>query len=106
MDAIGLAAEAVLKNPTNRAARAVADHLADPVRRAQSDGDVDQDADADAAGWLLLSVLASRPARAATMPTRESLEHRVSTLALRALGLDMPEPTPRAHQRGRSRNDS
>lgn len=85
MDAVGLAAEPALKEPANRAVRAVADHLADLVRRGQSDGDLDADVDADAAAWLLLSVLAGRAARAAVMPNRDRLEKGVSTLALRAL---------------------
>lgn len=104
MDAVGLAADPALKGPTNRTVRAVADHLADLVRRAQSDGDVHADVDADAAAWLLLSVLAGRPARAAAMPNRDPLEQHVSALALRALGIDLPEPTPRAHPHRRSRH--
>lgn len=105
LDAVGLAAEPALKEPANRAARAVAEHLADLIRRAQSDGDVDGAVDADAAGWLLLSFLAGRPARAAVMPNRERLEQRVSALALGVLGLAVPEPSPHAHphRRGRQR---
>jgi AcrR family transcriptional regulator len=101
MDAVGLAAEPAHKDAANRALRAVADHLADLVRRGQSDGDVDADVDADAAAWLLLSVLAGRPARAAVMPNRDRLEQGVSELALRALGLEVPEPRPHPHQRSR-----
>ena len=88
MDAVGLAAEPALKDPANRAASAVADHLAELIRRAQSDGDADPAVDAEVAAWLLLSVLAGAPARAAAMPDRDRLEQGVSALALRALGLE------------------
>lgn len=103
-DAVGLAAEPALKDPADRALHAVEEHLADLVRRGQSDGDIDADVDPDAAAWLLLSVLAGRPTRAALMPNSDRLEHGVSTLALRALGLGIPDPGKPGHAHHSSRH--
>jgi AcrR family transcriptional regulator len=82
-DAAALAAEPGLADPAGDAVRAVAAHLADLVRHAQSRGGVRPDADPEAAAWLLLSVLAARRMRAAAMT--DGLEAAVTSLALRAL---------------------
>lgn len=86
-DAVALAADETLAGPAKRAVRTVADHFRDLVRRAQSDGDIAAGVDPEAAAWLLLSVLAGRPGRAAAMPKRHHLEEGVSALVLSALGL-------------------
>jgi AcrR family transcriptional regulator len=82
-DAAALAAEPGLADPAGDAVRAVAAHLADLVRHAQSRGGVRPDADPEAAAWLLLSVLAARRMRAAAMTN--GLEAAVTSLALHAL---------------------
>lgn len=84
-DAATLTAEPDLTGPATHAARTIANHLADLLRRGQADGDIQADLDPDAAAWLLLSVLTARPFRAATMPDRDRLEGGVAELALRAL---------------------
>jgi AcrR family transcriptional regulator len=83
-DAAALTADPALTEPARNAARAVAGHLADLIRRAQAEGGIRADADPEAAAWLLLSVLSARRLRAAAMP--DSLEPEVTALALQALG--------------------
>jgi AcrR family transcriptional regulator len=82
-DAAALADDPELGEPARAALRAVAGHLADLIRHAQSVGSVSPDADPEAAAWLLLSVLAARRLRAAAMP--DGTEPGVTALALRAL---------------------
>src|SRR5258708_3706278 len=77
-DAAALAAEPDLTEPASRAARTLADHLADLIRRGQADGGIRADADPDAAAWLLLSVLSARPFRTAAMPDPDRLQARVA----------------------------
>ena len=84
-DAATLAADPGLAEPARRAARSLADHLADLLRRGQADGDIRADTDPQAAAWLLLSVLSTRPWRTAAMPDPDRLEGAVTALALRAL---------------------
>jgi AcrR family transcriptional regulator len=92
-DAAALTADPALTGPARGAARAVAGHLADLIRRAQAEGGIRADADPEAAAWLLLSVLSARRLRAAAMP--DSLEPDVTALALRALA----PPAAAAHCR-------
>lgn len=68
-----------------RVARVVAAHLADLVRRGQGDGSVRGDVNPEAAAWLLLSVLATRPLRAGAMAGAGGLEPEVGGLALGAI---------------------
>jgi AcrR family transcriptional regulator len=82
-DAVALTGEPELTGPARDAVRAVAAHLADLIRRAQSGGDAWPGTDPDAAAWLLLSVLSARRLRAEAMPP--GLEPQVTALALRAL---------------------
>jgi AcrR family transcriptional regulator len=82
-DAATLVGEPDLAGPARAASRAVAAHLTGVIRHAQAAGEVAADADPAAAAWLLLSVLAARPLRAAAMPP--ALEARVTDLAARAL---------------------
>ena len=89
-DAAALTADPGLAEPAGRAARTLAAHLADLLRRGQADGDIRADLDPEAAAWLLLSILSTRPWRAAVMPDPDHLENTVATLALQAL---LP-PTP------------
>src|SRR6516164_5965291 len=77
-DAATLAADPGLAEPARRAARSLADHLADLLRRGQADGDIRADADPEAAAWLLLSVLSARPWRTAAMPDPDRLEDGVT----------------------------
>jgi AcrR family transcriptional regulator len=83
-DAAGLIADPEAGQVAARVARAVADHLADLVRRGQGDGSVRADVDPAAAAWLVLSVLSTRPLRAEAM-TGASLGPDVDGLALRAI---------------------
>ena len=82
-DAATLTADPALTQLARNAARAVAGHLADLIRRAQAEGGIRADTDPEAAAWLLLSVLSARRLRAAAMP--DSLEPQVTALALQAL---------------------
>lgn len=64
----------------DRTSRALADHLADIVVQGQNDGSLRRDADPEATGWLLLSILATRPLRADS-----GAEPSVAALVLRLL---------------------
>lgn len=86
-DAATLLADPGLTEPARSAARNLAGHLADLVRRGQADGSIRADADPEAAAWMLLSVLSARPWRAAVMPGPGRLEGDVADLALQALVL-------------------
>jgi AcrR family transcriptional regulator len=83
-DAASLVADPEAGEAATRAARALAGHLADLVRRGQQDGSVRADVNPAAAGWLLLSVLSTRPLRAGAM-AGAGLEADVDGLALRAI---------------------
>ena len=84
-DAFALIAEPEITEPARRAARTIADHLADLIRRGQADGDIRADLDPEPAAWLVLSVLSTRAFRATVMPGRDRLEDGVTALALHAL---------------------
>jgi AcrR family transcriptional regulator len=84
-DAASLIADPGAGEAASRAATVIAGHLADLVRRAQAEGDVRDDTDPEAAAWLLLSVLSTRPLRTASMPRPGRLEPAVAALALRAI---------------------
>jgi AcrR family transcriptional regulator len=84
-DAASMTAEPDLTEPARGAARTLADHLADVLRRGQADGDIRADADPGAAAWLLLSVLSARRLRAAAMPDPDRIEGDVVALTLQAL---------------------
>src|SRR5215469_2743811 len=90
-DAATLAADPALGEPARQVACILAGHLADVLRQGQADGTIRADADPEAAAWLLLSVLASRPFRTAAMPDRDRCENGVAALALQAL---MPSAGP------------
>jgi AcrR family transcriptional regulator len=83
--AFALIAQPAPGEPAIRAARALADHLATLIRRGQAEGDLRTDVDPDAASWLLLSVLATRPLRANAMPHTRRHEPAVAALALHTL---------------------
>ncbi|MGH3249161.1 MAG: TetR/AcrR family transcriptional regulator [Trebonia sp.] len=82
-DAAALIADPEAGEGAARVAGVVAAHLADLVRRGQADGSVRADVNPEAAAWLLLSVLATRPLRALGEAGR--LEPDVGGLALRAV---------------------
>src|SRR5215469_2094341 len=84
-DAAALAADPAIGEPARHVARTLAGHLADLLRQGQEDGTIRTDADPEVGAWLLLSILSSRPFRAAAMPDRERSEGDVATLALQAL---------------------
>ena len=84
-DAAALIADPEAGEAAARVARVVAAHLADLVRRGQGDGSVRDDVNPEAAAWLLLSVLATRPLRAGAMPGADGLEPDVGGLALGAI---------------------
>jgi AcrR family transcriptional regulator len=92
-DAATLLADPGLTEPARSAARGLAGHLADLVRRGQADGSIRAGADPEAAAWMLLSVLSARHWRAAVMPGPARLEDDVTDLALRAL---IPPREPRS----------
>ena len=84
-DAAALVADPEAGEAAVRVARVVAAHLADLVRRGQGDGSVRGDVNPEAAAWLLLSVLATRPLRAGAMGGAGGLEPEVGGLALGAI---------------------
>jgi AcrR family transcriptional regulator len=84
-DAAALVADPEAGEAAVRVARVVAAHLADLVRRGQGDGSVRGDVNPEAAAWLLLSVLATRPLRAGAMAGAGGLEPEVGGLALGAI---------------------
>lgn len=90
-DAATLLADPGLSEPARNAARSLAGHLADLVRRGQADGSIRADVSPEAAGWMLLSLLSARPWRAALMPG-PSLEDEVADLALQALASGGVQP--------------
>ena len=92
-DAISLTAESEASEPGRRILRTLADHLADLLRRGQADGDIRSDLDAEAGAWLVLSILAARPLRAA-MPDRDRLDSGVAALALQAVVQSRPANVP------------
>jgi AcrR family transcriptional regulator len=87
-DAATLAADPALGEPARQVARTLAGHLTDLLRQGQADGTIRADADPEAAAWLLLSVLSSRPFRAAAMPDRDRHERSVAALLLQTLTPD------------------
>ena len=93
-DAFALIAEPDITEPARRAARTIADHLADLIRRGQADGDIRADLDPEPAAWLVLSVLSTRAFRAAVMPGQDHLEDGVAALALQALVPPGQAPPP------------
>jgi AcrR family transcriptional regulator len=84
-DAFALIGEPELTEAARRAARTIADHLADLIRRGQADGDIRADLDPGPVAWLLLSVLSTRAFRTAVAPDHERVEEGVTALALRLL---------------------
>jgi AcrR family transcriptional regulator len=97
-DAATLAADPAVGEPARHVARTLAGHLADLLRHGQADGTIRADADPEAGAWLLLSVLSSRPFRAAAMTRREHYENGVAALALEAL---LPPAAVAPHHRSR-----
>jgi AcrR family transcriptional regulator len=83
-DAAALTADPEAGEAAARVARVVAGHLADLVRRGQRDGSVRADVNPAAAAWLVLSVLSTRPLRAAAT-AGAGLEPDVDRLALSAI---------------------
>lgn len=90
-EAVTLIGDPELGTPADRAVHAVVGHLADLVRRAQADGELRSELNPQAAAWLLLSVLATRPLRAAVSSDRGRLERRVGSLVLEAIGGSAPK---------------
>jgi AcrR family transcriptional regulator len=84
-DAFALIGEPELTEAARRAARTIADHLADLIRRGQADGDIRTDLDPGPAAWLLLSVLSTRAFRTAVTPDHDRVEDGITALALRLL---------------------
>ena len=101
-DAAALTADPGLGEPAGEAARTLAAHLADLLRRGQAEGNIRADLDPEAAAWLLLSVLSARPLRAAAMPRPSRLESAVAALALAALAPTPPRPSPKPPAPGRT----
>jgi AcrR family transcriptional regulator len=93
-DAAALSAQPELTEPARVAVGAVAAHLTDLIRHAQTHEAIADQVDPEAAAWLLVSVMSAHRLRAAVMPA--SLEPAVVALALRALA-------PRSGARGPTR---
>jgi hypothetical protein len=84
-DAFALIGEPEVTEAARRAARTIAGHLADLIRRGQADGDIRADTDPEPVAWLLLSVLSTRAFRAVVTPGHDRVEAGVTALALRLL---------------------
>lgn len=95
-DAFALIGEPELTEAARRAARTIADHLADLIRRGQADGDIRADTDPGPVAWLLLSVLSTRAFRTAVAPDHDRVEDGITALALGLL-----DPGPGRAARGR-----
>ena len=93
-DAFALIAEPDITEPARRAARTIAGHLADLIRRGQADGDIRAGLDPEPAAWLVLSVLSTRAFRAAVMPGPDRLEDGVMALTLASLLRGPAQPGP------------
>ena len=100
-DAAALVADPEAGEAAVRVARVVAAHLADLVRRGQGDGSVRGDVNPEAAAWLLLSVLATRPLRAGAMAGAGGIEPEVGGLALGAILAPGREDTKEAGSHAR-----
>ena len=87
-DAFALIGEPELTEAARRAARTIAGHLADLIRRGQADGDIRAGLDPEPAAWLLLSVLSTRSFRAVVTSDPDRVEDGVTALALRLLSPD------------------
>jgi len=92
-DAISLTAESEDSEPGRRILGTLAGHLTDLFRRGQDDGDIRSDLDAEAGAWLVLSILAARPLRAA-MPDRDRLDTGVTALVLQTVTQPRPGSEP------------
>ncbi len=97
-DAAALIADPEAGAASARVAPIVAAHLADLIRRGQRDGSVRRDVNPEAAAWLVLSVLATRPLRAGAA-TDAGIERDVDALALRAI-LALPARAAATRSRG------
>lgn len=84
-DGVTHANEQAVKTAVRQTHRAVADVLADLLRRGQDDGSIRHDLDLEASAWWLLSFLATRGFRATTMPRAARLEAEVAAIAVQAL---------------------
>lgn len=84
-DAMIHTTEPVVADAIRQAHRTVARTLADLLARGQADGSVRHDLDPTTGAWWLLSFLATRHLRAATMPHQSRLEAQLSALTLRVL---------------------
>jgi hypothetical protein len=93
-DAFALIGEPELTEAARRAARTIADHLADLIRNGQADGDIRADLDPGPVAWLLLSVLSTRAFRTAVAPDPDRVEDGVTALALRLLSPAEQRPAP------------
>jgi AcrR family transcriptional regulator len=84
-DAMSHTTEPLAKDAIRRGHRTVARTLADLLARGQAEGSIRPDLDPQTGAWWLLSLLASRGFRAATMPNRTQLEAQLGALTLQAL---------------------
>jgi AcrR family transcriptional regulator len=94
-DAMSHATEQDVKNAIRRTHRTLAQTLAGLLARGQADGSVRPDLDPQTGAWWLLSLLATRGFRAATMPDRGRLEAQVAAMTLEALMTDKQRLGPR-----------
>ncbi len=85
-DAFALIGEPELTEAARRAARTIAGHLTDLIRRGQADGDIRADLDPEPAAWMLLSLLSTRAFRAAVTPGHDRVEAGITALALGLFG--------------------
>lgn len=84
-DAAALTSEPGVADAARRAVQAVADLLSDLLRRGQAQGDIRSDLDPESGAWWVLSMMATRPFRAAIIPGRPDLEAGLAVLTLQAI---------------------
>jgi AcrR family transcriptional regulator len=84
-DAMSLTAEPQVAGAARLAHGRIAGTLADLIARGQAEGGIRPDLDAEASSWWLLSFLASKDFRTATMPDCERLESQIGAMTLKML---------------------
>ncbi|MBC6459664.1 TetR/AcrR family transcriptional regulator [Actinomadura sp. HBU206391] len=84
-DAAALTSEPGVADAARRAVQGVADLLSDLLRRGQAQGNIRSDLDPESGAWWVLSMMATRPFRAAIIPGRPDLEAGLAVLTLQAI---------------------
>ena len=93
-DAFALIGEPELTKAARHAARTIAGHVANLIRRGQADGGIRADLDPEPVAWLLLSVLSTRAFRTVITPDHDRVKGRRHRARLRRSGLACSSCSP------------